>query len=173
MADYSNDGQYQNGSTSALSKAVRRKLHACVVHESSAVHCSKTHQSIQLCRLCKPPKSSSQKVCSKGLPVYLHGRRYVPPPCRLRSLLTAPPVISCKFVLYLGESGLGKSTLINTLFNTTLYAPKEILAPSAERPKTVAIQSISAGQYTLLIHFLSHFLGFNLVAVSSPLAVSR
>lgn len=44
-----------------------------------------------------------------------------------------------------GESGLGKSTLINTLFNTTLYPPKEPLPPSAERPQTVAIESIGAG----------------------------
>lgn len=45
-----------------------------------------------------------------------------------------------------GESGLGKSTLINTLFNTTLYPPKEPLPPSAERPQTVAIESIGAGE---------------------------
>jgi len=45
----------------------------------------------------------------------------------------------------LGESGLGKSTLINTLFNTTLYPPKEPLPPTADRPKTVAIESIGAG----------------------------
>lgn len=44
-----------------------------------------------------------------------------------------------------GESGLGKSTLINTLFNTTLYPPKEPLPPAADRPKTVAIESIGAG----------------------------
>lgn len=48
-----------------------------------------------------------------------------------------------------GESGLGKSTLINTLFNTTLYPPKEPLPPAAERPKTVAIESIGAGQFSL------------------------
>jgi septin 7 len=47
----------------------------------------------------------------------------------------------------LGESGLGKSTLVNTLFNTTLYPPKEPLAPHADRPQTVAIQSISAGNH--------------------------
>jgi septin 7 len=41
---------------------------------------------------------------------------------------------------------LGKSTLVNTLFNTTLYPPKEPPAPNAERPQTVAIQSISAGK---------------------------
>ncbi len=48
-------------------------------------------------------------------------------------------------VFFVGESGLGKSTLINTLFNTTLYPEKEPLPPSAERPNTVAIESISAG----------------------------
>ena len=47
---------------------------------------------------------------------------------------------------FLGESGLGKSTLINTLFNTRLYPPKEPLPPSAERSQTVAIESISAGE---------------------------
>lgn len=44
---------------------------------------------------------------------------------------------------------MGKSTLVNTLFNTTLYPPKEPPAPNAERPQTVAIQSISAGNYSL------------------------
>lgn len=48
-----------------------------------------------------------------------------------------------------GESGLGKSTLINTLFNTTLYPFKEPLPPTAERPKTVAIESIGAGIFSL------------------------
>jgi septin 7 len=44
-----------------------------------------------------------------------------------------------------GESGLGKSTLVNTLFNTSLYPPKERKPPSLDiSPKTVSIQSISA-----------------------------
>jgi septin 7 len=44
-----------------------------------------------------------------------------------------------------GESGLGKSTLVNTLFNTSLYPPKDPKGPSLDIiPKTVSIQSISA-----------------------------
>lgn len=44
-----------------------------------------------------------------------------------------------------GESGLGKSTLVNTLFNTSLYPPRERKGPSLDIvPKTVSIQSISA-----------------------------
>ncbi|SPO28734.1 probable cell division control protein CDC3 [Ustilago trichophora] len=46
--------------------------------------------------------------------------------------------------MVVGESGLGKSTLINTLFNTTLYQRKEVPPPHQERPKTVAIESISS-----------------------------
>ena len=56
-----------------------------------------------------------------------------------------------------GESGLGKSTLINTLFNTTLYPPKEPLPPTAERPKTVAIESIGAGMLYLKTSLLNLF----------------
>jgi septin 7 len=41
---------------------------------------------------------------------------------------------------------MGKSTLINTLFNTGLYAKKEVPAPHQERPTTVAIESITAGK---------------------------
>jgi septin family protein len=49
----------------------------------------------------------------------------------------------------LGESGLGKSTLINTLFETKLYQPKVVPEPGTDRGKTVQIESISAGELRL------------------------
>ena len=47
----------------------------------------------------------------------------------------------------LGESGLGKSTLINTLFETKLYQPKQVPGPGMDRGRTVQIESISDGEY--------------------------
>jgi septin 7 len=53
--------------------------------------------------------------------------------------------LSCKSLIqHAGESGLGKSTLVNTLFNTSLYPPKERTPPSLDISKTVSVQSISA-----------------------------
>ncbi|KAK1922612.1 putative Septin ring protein [Papiliotrema laurentii] len=46
--------------------------------------------------------------------------------------------------MVVGESGLGKSTLINTLFDTKLYEPRSIPEPGAERGSTVQIESISS-----------------------------
>ncbi|KAJ3132753.1 hypothetical protein HK100_004988 [Physocladia obscura] len=47
--------------------------------------------------------------------------------------------------MVVGESGLGKSTLVNTLFNTGLYPAKEAkIELSTETPSTVEIQAISA-----------------------------
>lgn len=54
----------------------------------------------------------------------------------------------------IGESGLGKSTLINTLFNTSLYAKKQVPTPSQERAKTVSIESITAGMFFAFLAFL-------------------
>ncbi|KAJ7358012.1 putative cell division control protein CDC3 [Mycena albidolilacea] len=47
-------------------------------------------------------------------------------------------------VMVLGESGLDKTTLINTLFDSRICVPREPLHPAADWPKMVAIENIQA-----------------------------
>jgi septin 7 len=59
------------------------------------------------------------------------------------SLVPFPPWLSR--LMEIGESGLGKSTLVNTLFNASLYSPRNGNGPtSVEVPQTVNISAISA-----------------------------
>ncbi|TIB60872.1 hypothetical protein E3P78_02979 [Wallemia ichthyophaga] len=46
--------------------------------------------------------------------------------------------------MVVGESGLGKSTLVNTLFETSLYQPKSLPELGSELSSTVGIENISA-----------------------------
>ncbi|ORX99589.1 putative cell division control protein CDC3 [Basidiobolus meristosporus CBS 931.73] len=46
--------------------------------------------------------------------------------------------------MVVGESGLGKSTLVNTLWNSTLLPQKKSVPLSLDDPKTVSIQSYNA-----------------------------
>jgi septin 7 len=64
---------------------------------------------------------------------------------KLTGYVRAHPTFYADYPCIAGESGLGKSTLVNTLFNTSLYPPRERKGPSLDiMPKTVSIQSISA-----------------------------
>lgn len=90
-------------------------------------------------RILKPPEPGSPQERAEGVPVHCYGRGYVSYSSPVINLDSPCPVV--------GESGLGKSTLVNTLFNTKLYPQKTPVAPHEERPQTVAIESISAGEF--------------------------
>ena len=62
------------------------------------------------------------------------------------SLSHIPTLLATPSLTFPGESGLGKSTLINTLFETKLYGPKSVPQPGQDRGKTVQIESTSAGE---------------------------
>lgn len=47
-------------------------------------------------------------------------------------------------IMVVGESGLGKSTLISTLFNMPLYPARSPRDPAVEIPKTVNIETVNA-----------------------------
>lgn len=81
----------------------------------------------------------ASQECEERVQLQRHGRWYVV------QNLSASTEWEHRLTSELGESGLGKSTLVNTLFNTSLYPPRERKGPSLDIiPKTVAIQSISA-----------------------------
>ena len=68
-----------------------------------------------------------------------------------------PSCLYSSLECFIGESGLGKSTLVNTLFGTILYPLKEAREPSPDTPKTVEVQSISAGEFQPLVAFIVIF----------------
>jgi septin 7 len=80
----------------------------------------------------------ASQECAQGLQLQRYGRWWV-------KVIYSVLGYSELTLVFPGESGLGKSTLVNTLFNTSLYPPKERKQPSLDfTPKTVNIQAISA-----------------------------
>ena len=60
---------------------------------------------------------------------------------------------------YLGESGLGKSTLVNTLFKAKI-SRTSCTPPPHPIPQTVEVSSVSHGELTLLSYHQKTFCFF-------------
>ncbi|KAJ7056721.1 septin AspB [Mycena amicta] len=87
----------------------------------------------------EPPTSPSVPVVRKKITGHV-GFSNLPNQVRRKSVKDGFQLTA----MVVGESGLGKSTLINTIFNSTICPPREPLHPAQERPKTVAIENITA-----------------------------
>ena len=48
-------------------------------------------------------------------------------------------------MMVVGESGLGKSTLVNSLFNSTLFPPRKEVAPSETGPNRLEVKAMTGG----------------------------
>lgn len=53
-------------------------------------------------------------------------------------------------MMCVGESGLGKSTIVNSLFNAELFPPKESVPLSDETPKEVELKAITGRKNSLI-----------------------
>lgn len=115
--------------------------------------------------------ASVLKVINK--PLWMYSSHYCICQCSPDGVICVPELIlfkanSCKSFLWLGESGLGKSTLINSLFLTDLYPERHI--PSA------AGTYVGHSKHTLYfspipIPLFPPYLSFLLISTSFSLSV--
>lgn len=100
------------------------------------------HQSGRLRRLRHPPGPNPQEKPQEGIRVQFDGCRYVGGQCaRLKGRY------SPSSTLLAGESGLGKSTLVNTLFKSRISRQTCTPGPH-EVPRTIEVNSVSHGKRT-------------------------
>ena len=71
------------------------------------------------------------------------------------------------FRLLLGQTGLGKSTLINTIFASHLVDSKGRLAADEPVRQTTEIQAVSHGMLSFSVHFTSTYINARIVIVEN------
>lgn len=59
--------------------------------------------------------------------------------------------------MVVGESGLGKSTLINSLFLTDLYPDRQTITVAEKLKQTVKLEGIYLSQDFVFVFFYSYF----------------
>jgi len=160
MADYqsqSNDGQYQNGSTSAISKAVRRKLHAYVV--CCPLPAQRSHHfPLSFVGFANLPNQVHRKSVRKGFQfTCMVVGMYLPSVDFPRFSLTHPPSLSPKF--HHVQVNLDWESLRSLTRSSILLSMRQ----RKFLPPALNVQRLSPSRASVLVSF-QPFLHFSLLS---------